>query len=81
MNKHYHSHSHKHNISTYSSLSIPLLPIMIILKLTGLIKLSWWWVIGIPILVPIGILTFILLCVGLFFDAILLWDYISKVFK
>ena len=64
MNKHF--HTHKHNISNYSSLSIPLLPIMIILKLTGLINLSWWWVIGIPILVPIGIMAFVFLCLCLF---------------
>ena len=76
MNRHY--HDHKHNISNYSSLSLPLLPIMIILKLAGVIDLSWFWIIAIPILVPLGIFAAVLICCGLFLAGIFLYEYISK---
>jgi hypothetical protein len=51
----------RQEITVNPAISIPLLPILIILKLTGLINISWWWVIGIPILIPVAALTIIFL--------------------
>lgn len=66
--------SKKIDISIAPRLSLPLLPILIILKLTDMIDLSWIWVIGLPFLIPLGI-------IALFIGVIFLFMLIAALLK
>ena len=49
----------RQKISVSPILTIPFLPVLIVLKLTEAIDISWWWVFGIPILIPLGTIVII----------------------
>ena len=53
------------NISLLNIDSIDLITIVfVVLKLTGVIDWSWWWVLS-PLLIPIGLLIVVLIVFGI----------------
>ena len=53
------------NISLLNIDSVELITIIfVVLKLTGVIDWSWWWVLS-PLLIPIGLLIVVLIVFGI----------------